>query len=140
MTDDCLMSYSLFIDMSTVGYLSVVSFSFVIFENSNTPSAMIGLAIVQILSLSGALQKTLRVFAEISMQMVAVERLFQYTELEQEHSFESVGVKAPNWWPDKGKITFDKVNLRYSDSDEPVLKQLEFLIEPGSKVKTTVRV
>lgn len=135
MTDDCLMSYSLFADMLTTVFLAAVSFSFIVWDNSGTPGAIIGLAIVQILSVCGQLQKTLRIFAEISMQMVAVERLFQYTELEQEASCNGRNSqKPPKDWPVRGGIRFDKVSLRYSDSDGPVLKELEFSIEPGSKV------
>lgn len=134
MTDDCLMSYSLFLDLTTIAYLAIVSSSFLIFDDTNIPSSMVGLAIVQVLSVSGQLQKTLRVFAEISMQMVAVERLFQYTELEQESSYKS-DQKPPALWPDKGKVNFDKLSLRYNNMDEPALKQVEFSIEPGAKVK-----
>jgi ABC-type multidrug transport system fused ATPase/permease subunit len=42
--------------------------------------------------------------------------------------------KPPLGWPMKGMIHFDHTTLKYSPTDPPVLKDLEFIIEPAQKV------
>ena len=61
------------------------------------------------------------------------ERVLHYTKLPLEApptlSFDPRGI-----WPSKGRIVFDKVNLRYSPSGPLVLQDLSFDILPGEKV------
>jgi len=81
------------------------------------------------------LQYGMRQTAETVTQMTSVERIMQFTELEKEGPFESNPTDKPlSNWPFKGEIKFDDVFLRYSPSEPPVLKSLNFVIEPGSKV------
>jgi hypothetical protein len=44
--------------------------------------------------------------------------------------------KPPSGWPVKGMIQFDHMNLKYSPIDPPVLKDLNFIIQPAQKVCT----
>jgi ATP-binding cassette subfamily C (CFTR/MRP) protein 4 len=46
--------------------------------------------------------------------------------------------KPPFGWPVKGMIEFDHMDLKYSQTDPPVLKDLNFIIEPAQKVCTDV--
>lgn len=63
--------------------------------------------------------------------MIALERLFEYTELESE---DETGQSPSSSWPASGKIRFDDVSLRYSQYTPPVLNKLQFTIEAGAKV------
>lgn len=38
-------------------------------------------------------------------------------------------------WPTEGRIEFKNISFRYNKMDSPVLKQLNFAIKPGEKVK-----
>ena len=87
--------------------------------------------------LCGMLQRGIRQAAETITQMTSVERILQFTQLEQEDSSEesTVGsMKLANSWPSKGKIEFKQFYLRYADDEEPVLKNVNIVIEPGWKV------
>lgn len=42
--------------------------------------------------------------------------------------------KPPKSWPSEGAIRFEKLYLRYSKADPPVLKSLNFAIEAKQKV------
>nr|CAD7597267.1 unnamed protein product [Timema genevievae] len=44
------------------------------------------------------------------------------------------GNKPAKDWPTRGKIVFSNISLRYSKSDPPVLKNLNFTIEPCEKI------
>lgn len=71
--------------------------------------------------------------AEISNQMITVERALEYRELEAEKK-----PKQPTpieiEWPSKGCIEFRNVFYRYSIEDDPVLCGLSFSIEPMEKI------
>lgn len=80
-------------------------------------------------------QYGIRQTAETITQMTSVERILQFTELEKEGPFESIPMDKPSSdWPAKGEIKFDRVSLRYVESEPPVLKSLSFIIERGMKV------
>ena len=94
-----------------------------------------GLAISQVLILCGMLQHGMRQTAETIAQMTSVERILQFTQLDEEGPFESEPNKKPaGQWPSMGEIQFDHLYLRYDDTAPPVLKDLCFLIKPGEKV------
>ena len=42
--------------------------------------------------------------------------------------------KPPSSWPSNGKILFDAMSLRYSETDQPVLKNINCSIEAKEKV------
>lgn len=93
----------------------------------------IGLAITQYLGLIGSLQWGMRQWSELENQMVSVERLFEYTEIEIEPERPDKPDQIKNW-PRKGKVEFKDVCLRYDETDDPILKNISFLVEPGEKV------
>ena len=128
-------AFGLWIDKVSVSFVAFVTYSFIILDNQNTYAGDVGLAISQVLILCGMLQYGMRQTAEMVAQMTSVERIFQFTELEQEGPFESEPGKKPlKTWPSKGEIKFDQLYLKYSDESEPVLKNLKFVVESGMKV------
>ena len=55
--------------------------------------------------------------------------------MEKEPALESKPEKKPNEnWPHEGKITFIKVFLRYAPLELPVLRNLNFVIQPREKI------
>jgi len=105
--------------------------------SGNTFAGNVGLAISQVLILCSMVQYGMRQTAEAVTQMTSVERIMQFTKLEQEGPFESNPMDKPSSnWPFKGEIKFDHIYLRYSESEPPILKSLTFIIESGMKVIT----
>ncbi|RZB39026.1 ABC tran, MMR HSR1 and/or AAA 21 domain containing protein [Asbolus verrucosus] len=94
--------------------------------------SLVGLAISQSLILTGMLQFGMRQTAEVINQLTSVERVMQYTRLENENKPLAKGLSTP--WPTKGLIEFKDLCLRYSESDPPVLRHLNLLITPGEKI------
>ena len=66
----------------------------------------------------------------------SVERLSKYNLLESEPPLESLdkSKKPPASWPQKGRIVFDDVTMRYFENEAPVLKNLNFVIEEKQKI------
>lgn len=65
--------------------------------------------------------------------MTSVERIIEYSKLESEAPLES-DYKFPKGWPKYGSIRFENVFLTYTNSSEPVLRNLCFDIRGGEKI------
>lgn len=132
----CTSAFALWIDLVSVGFVTFATYSFIVIDDQNVTGGQVGLALTQVLTICLIMMYNMKMVAEILSQMVSIERVFQFTKLDQEGSFESEPGTGPNKnWPNEGEIKFEKFNLKYSDTSEPVLKNLEFSIEPGMKVK-----
>lgn len=146
--------FGLWLDMLSFVFIIVVIFSFVILNQCESElrknvlcyfllsvyevnGSFVGLAISQSLILTGMLQYGMRQTAEVVNQLTSVDRIMQYTKLDSEFKFEkTVSEKLPvNYpWPTKGSVEFQDLSLRYSDSEAPVLRNLNIRINPGNKV------
>ncbi|XP_030376299.1 multidrug resistance-associated protein 4 [Scaptodrosophila lebanonensis] len=120
----------LWLDCVSCVFLTSVTFSFII-SSEATYSGNVGLAISQAMILTGMVQYGVRQVAESLQQMTSVERVLQYTELEQEPVVEK---EPASNWPTLGQIEFRDMSCRYDPNGSPVLKHLNLLIEPGWKV------
>ncbi|XP_014237759.1 multidrug resistance-associated protein 4-like isoform X1 [Trichogramma pretiosum] len=138
-------AFGFWLDIVSIAFVAFVTYSFVVVKShggiitgsdSDQPYAgNVGLAISQSLILCGMLQYGMRQTAEMVAHMTSVERMIQFTELEQEGPFETPESERPDKdWPSKGRVEFKNVWLRYSEEDEPVLKNLNFVVEAGTKV------
>lgn len=103
------------------------------FIDKSMPGEKVGLAITQAMTLLGMLQWGIRQSAEVSNQLMSVERIVEYRELEPEKQ-----PKHPRQltvdWPASGKIEFRNLVYRYYAEGEPVLRDLSFKIEPKEKI------
>lgn len=68
---------------------------------------------------------------EVISQMTSVERILQFTSLPQE---KTGGPSPPKDWPQRAKLIFKDMSLRYDVDSDPVLKNLDIVIESGWKV------
>lgn len=77
----------------------------------------------------------MRQSTELENQMTSVERVVEYSQIEQEPPLETPpNKKPPSTWPDKGKIQFRNLYLKYTPEDPPVLKDLNFTVNPKEKI------
>ncbi|CAH2099900.1 unnamed protein product [Euphydryas editha] len=96
-----------------------------------TKSGDVGLAISQGLILVNMVQGGIKMTTEVVSQMISVERILQFTKLPQEPAG---GPPAPRDWPQRARLVFKDLYLRYDREAEPVLKNLNIVIESGWKV------
>ncbi|EHY51906.1 ATP-binding cassette transporter yor1 [Exophiala dermatitidis] len=105
----------------------------VVTDRFNVNPSIAGLVLSYILAIVQMIQFTVRQLAEVENNMNATERIHYYgTQLEQEAPLKLRDV--PDSWPDKGAITFDKVEMRYRPELPLVLKGLDFQIAGGEKI------
>lgn len=123
-------------------FVLCVTFSFLIFDTKSFSGASVGLAITQSMALTAMLQWGIRQSAEVMNQLMSVERVLEYRDLESEEK--EVKKVAPKAWPEEGKLKFNDVYYRYAKEMEPALRGVNFEVNSCEKIgivgRTGVRI
>lgn len=98
-------------------------------------AGLAGLSISYALSVTQSLNWTVRMASDMEANMVAVERVQEYTSIESEGERHTpVDNELPSSWPSNGRVEFRGAKLRYRPGLPLVLKGLDIAIPAGSKV------
>jgi ATP-binding cassette, subfamily C (CFTR/MRP), member 4 len=127
------VAFGFLLDLMCVVFIFFVVFSFLYLEDDDVMGNQVGLAITQVLALTGMIQWGIRQSAEVANQLMSVERVLEYRDLSKEKQPENPQQVAKQW-PDSGKVEFRKVTYRYFPEADPVLHGLNFVVEPEEKV------
>ena len=72
---------------------------------------------------------------EVETQMTSVERVLEYSSLEQEPLLQLPSKHhPPSNWPSHGQIVFDNVSMSYSTHSPPALHHISLVIQSGEKI------
>ncbi|XP_018322221.1 probable multidrug resistance-associated protein lethal(2)03659 [Agrilus planipennis] len=134
-TISCISAFGLWMDLLSVIFIGCVTFSFIfISQNGSTSGSAVGLAVQQSLILVGMLSFGVRQIAELVSNMIAVERVLEYTELEKEEVSKTRKSYPSIEWPSRGVIVFKNLFLTYASDKPAVLKDLNFTVNAGEKI------
>lgn len=98
-------------------------------------AGLAGLSISFALSITQSLNWTVRMASDLEANMVAVERIQQYSKISGEAlRLTASDESLPPNWPQRGKIEFINAKLRYRPGLPLVLKGLDIAIPAQSKV------
>ncbi|XP_072393692.1 ATP-binding cassette sub-family C member 4-like [Diabrotica undecimpunctata] len=127
-------AFGFYLDCFCSVFLAALTFSLLLFgEAFNLKGGQVGLAITQATALTNYLQWGMRQSAEVTNQLMSVERVLEYENLEKEAQ-PVVPQKPAKEWPQKGAITFKDTCLKYFAGGPLVLKHLDLSIQPKEKV------
>ncbi|OUM67331.1 hypothetical protein PIROE2DRAFT_40147 [Piromyces sp. E2] len=95
-------------------------------KNTISPS-LLGLSLSYALQVTGSLNRLVRDFSDAEVNMNSAERLLYYTnDIEIE---DQAGLDPPKDWPDKGKIEFRNLTMKYAPHLPPVLHNISLDIK-----------
>jgi len=117
--------------MSLVGSIYSVVVSALILSTPDMDSALAGFALAFALEFANCVMWTVRLYANVELNMNAAERIIEYTELPTE-SLE--GKSPPASWPTEGRIEVDDLVVGYAADLPPVLKGLSFSVNRNERV------
>jgi len=105
-------------------------------ESRHQFAGMAGLAISLALGVTQSLNWSVRMASDLESQMVAVERLENFAEMDQEADHETTGHSqiAIAEWPQEGDVVLKDVCFRYRPNLPLVLNKLNVHILPREKV------
>lgn len=113
-------------------FVTITAFGCLLLRNS-LEAGTVGLALSYAVTLMGMFQWGVRQSAEVENLMTSVERVVEYTELENEAPWET-NKRPPPDWPSQGLIKFDHVNFSYSSDGAVVLKNMSAIFRAKEKV------
>ncbi|XP_070201750.1 multidrug resistance-associated protein 1-like [Littorina saxatilis] len=102
--------------------------------SSDSDSSDAGLSVSYALQVSGTLTWMTRQICEFETNIVSVERLKEYSELDTEAPWIIGDKRPPRSWPETGEVTFNNYQTRYREGLELVVKGVTCSIKDGERV------
>ncbi|XP_066905600.1 multidrug resistance-associated protein 1 [Halyomorpha halys] len=107
---------------------------FAILGKDSLSPGIVGLSVSYTLQITGALNILVNMTAEVENNIVAVERIKEYTNTPQEAAWEITPSQVGPDWPQEGKVEFINYKVRYREGLELVLKGIDLAIKGGEKI------
>merc|ERR1719244_560126 len=96
----------------------------VILSPGSFNSSQVGLVITYSLNISQTLNWLVRMTADVETNIVGVERIKEYSEIEQESPWRYPGQTPGREWPESGKVEFSGYGLRYREGLDLVIRDI----------------
>ncbi|KAL1498078.1 hypothetical protein ABEB36_008934 [Hypothenemus hampei] len=97
-------------------------------------AGLVGLSITYCLQITQTLSWLVRMTSEVETNIVAIERIKEYAEVEQEAPWELTNTVISKSWPETGAVTFKDFSVRYRPGLDLVLQRLNFSVNGSEKV------
>ncbi|XP_074202385.1 multidrug resistance-associated protein 1 isoform X2 [Camelus bactrianus] len=107
---------------------------FAVISRHSLSAGLVGLSVSYSLQVTAYLNWLVRMSSEMETNIVAVERLKEYSETEKEAPWQIPEMAPPSAWPQVGRVEFRDYGLRYREDLDLVLKHINVTIEGGEKV------
>ncbi|CAC5365085.1 ABCC1 [Mytilus coruscus] len=100
---------------------------------SDLDGSLVGLSVVYAIQATYILNLLVINMSDLQSNIVCVERIKEYTEIDSEANWRSAK-KPPDNWPQKGEIVFTDFRMRYRTGTELVLQGINLNIHHGEKI------
>ncbi|XP_038618605.1 multidrug resistance-associated protein 1 isoform X2 [Tachyglossus aculeatus] len=107
---------------------------FAVISRHSLSPGLVGLSVSYSLQVTAYLNWLVRMSSEMETNIVAVERLKEYSETEKEAPWQIEETAPAPDWPQEGKVEFRDFGLRYREDLDLVLKNINITIDGGEKV------
>ncbi|KAE8383307.1 P-loop containing nucleoside triphosphate hydrolase protein [Aspergillus bertholletiae] len=119
------------IRMSFIGAVFSTCTAALVVSLPDISAPLAGLALSFAFLFNTTVSLALRQYANIEMNMNAIERVVEYTKIETEPQG---GVDAPAAWPTEGRLEVNNLVVGYAPDLPPVLRGLSFVVESSQRV------
>ncbi|OAR00989.1 hypothetical protein LLEC1_05486 [Akanthomyces lecanii] len=122
------------LDLVTAG-LALLIVGFAVYLRGKVSVGLTGVALVQLISMSQALNMLIQFWTSVETSIGAVARIKNFTEEAGDENKSSETAEPPETWPSAGEVVISDLTASY-DETEPVkaLDGIEIVIKPGEKV------
>jgi len=106
---------------------------FAVADRGSVNAGIVGLSVSYALQITQTFNWMVRQVSEMESNIVALERIHEYTGVDQEASYVT-DEKLPDEWPHDGAIEFRNYSTRYRSELPFVIKNINFKIRGGEKI------
>ncbi|GLV32342.1 Multidrug-Resistance like Protein 1 [Carabus blaptoides fortunei] len=107
---------------------------FAVINKQSMNPGLVGLSVSYALQITQTLNWLVRMTSEVETNIVAVERIKEYGETEQEAPWELTNSTLKSSWPESGTVQFKDYAVRYRPGLDLILKGVNFTVNGGEKV------
>ncbi|KFP15121.1 Canalicular multispecific organic anion transporter 2, partial [Egretta garzetta] len=107
---------------------------FAVIGKNSLNAGLVGLSVSYALQVTLSLNWMVRMTSELETNIVAVERIKEYSETETEAPWVIEGKSPPEDWPSRGELEFVNYSVRYRKGLDLVLKGLNLKVHGGEKI------
>ncbi|KAK3375668.1 ATP-dependent bile acid permease [Lasiosphaeria ovina] len=118
-------------NMSVAGIVFTVVVTVFVLVQAGVDAALAGFVLSFTMQFSDTVLMVVRAYAAVELEMNAVERVIEYSEIETE---DLSGAKAPAAWPTQGRLEVNDLIVGYAPHLPPVLKGITFQIDPAERI------
>ena len=108
--------------------VAILTFAF----RDSLSSGLAGLAITYAMMIIDSLGWNIRMICDLETDSVAIERLKEYENIEQEEEWETTGIPAD--WPQTSELSISDVSVRYRKGLPDCLSQLNLHLQASTKL------
>ncbi|PVD27626.1 hypothetical protein C0Q70_12792 [Pomacea canaliculata] len=94
----------------------------------------LGFSVTYAMQMSEFISYTVRMITDLVTNMVSVERVREYSQLESEALWTNPLRRPDPSWPERGRLLFSEYSTRYRPGLDLVLRDISFVVEAGQKV------
>ncbi|KAH7141839.1 putative multidrug resistance-associated protein, partial [Dactylonectria macrodidyma] len=129
----CVQRWLILVLALIVTGMEVVVIGLAITLRTQVSAGLVGLAVVQVTTLTKGLSDLVMQWTEMETSLGAVSRTYRFThETPREDHLGQQGTALADEWPSSGSITFEDVSATYDPS--LALKNVTFSVKPGKSV------
>ncbi|XP_059046551.1 multidrug resistance-associated protein 1 isoform X3 [Achroia grisella] len=130
----CIANRWLAVRLEMIGNLIIffAALLAVLYQESIKPG-LVGLSISYALQITQTLNWLVRMTSEVETNIVAVERIKEYAETQQEAPWTISGTGPGSTWPETGALQLERLSLGYR-AEEPALRDLTCVVPPRDKL------
>uniref|UniRef100_A0A3B3WF06 ATP-binding cassette, sub-family C (CFTR/MRP), member 3 n=1 Tax=Poecilia mexicana TaxID=48701 RepID=A0A3B3WF06_9TELE len=107
---------------------------FAVLGKATLSPGLVGLSVSYALQVTMSLNWMVRMTSDLENNIVAVERVKEYSETKTEAPWEVEEKKPPPEWPMQGNVEFNEYSVRYREGLDLVLRNITLSVKGGEKV------
>ena len=107
---------------------------FAVLARDQLTGGLVGLSVSFALQVTQTLNWLVRMTSDVETNIVAVERLDEYSQLKTEDEWERPETAPGESWPETGQISLEKYSTRYREGLDLVLKDVSVEFQGGERV------
>ncbi|KAJ4226176.1 hypothetical protein NW759_004762 [Fusarium solani] len=119
--------------LNMIGATFATLAALLIVRTGNLDASVAGFALSFVLRFSAATDFALRRYASLELDMNALERVLEFTQVETEAATETGGI-VPATWPTQGLVQVCNITARYKPTGPDVLRNVSLALQPRQRV------